>query len=299
MKSTHSTVAVTLVVFSALLFAMMDGGTKYLSGLVSLVLVLWTRYTIQAGLMAVWLLRMRGYNGFATQYPRLQILRGVLLLSMGAAAFWGLRLMPLAEFTAIAMLAPIVVTAVAGLMLKESVGRLRWALVMGGFIATLIVIRPGSGLFGAAAGFPILGMLIMSAYSLLTGRLALLEDPYTTQFYTGLTGSVLLLPFLLQSTNLSDLFHYLTWVQWAVLLLIGVMGTIGHLTLLMAFGRAGTASLMPFLYIQIAFAAVISWLVFQHAPDFWAWVGMAMIAICGAATAWLNIHTAQRAGGEI
>ena len=58
---------------------------------------------------------------------------------------------------------------------------------------------------------------------------------------------------------------------------------------------APTSTLMPFLYVQIGFASLIAWLVFDHLPDAWAWVGMAIIAACGAATAWLNVRSAQRA----
>ena len=47
---------------------------------------------------------------------------------------------------------------------------------------------------------------------------------------------------------------------------------------------------MPLLYAQIAFATLGGWLVFRHVPDGWAWLGMAMIAVCGAAT-----RLAQRA----
>jgi drug/metabolite transporter (DMT)-like permease len=47
---------------------------------------------------------------------------------------------------------------------------------------------------------------------------------------------------------------------------------------------------MPFTYAQIGFAALMSWLFFSHSPDFWAWTGMAMIAVSGGATAWLNIR---------
>jgi hypothetical protein len=31
------------------------------------------------------------------------------------------------------------------------------------------------------------------------------------------------------------------------------------------------------------------WIVFSHVPDNWAFVGMAMIAICGALGAWLAV----------
>jgi len=48
--------------------------------------------------------------------------------------------------------------------------------------------------------------------------------------------------------------------------------------------------LMPFIYSQIPLAVGLSWLVFRQWPDAWAWVGMAVIAACGATAAWLNLR---------
>ena len=81
----------------------------------------------------------------------------------------------------------------------------------------------------------------------------------------------------------------------ALLVTIGALGTIGHLLLIRALGMAPTSTLMPILYVQIGVASLIAWLVFDHLPDGWAWIGMAIIAACGAATAWLNVRSAQRA----
>jgi drug/metabolite transporter (DMT)-like permease len=78
--------------------------------------------------------------------------------------------------------------------------------------------------------------------------------------------------------------------------MVGLLGTVGHLLIVLAFSRAGTATLMPFAYTQIAFAAALGWLVFSLTPDLWAWIGIAVIAGCGAATAWLNVRETQRAG---
>jgi len=52
---------------------------------------------------------------------------------------------------------------------------------------------------------------------------------------------------------------------------------------------------MPFLYLQIAIAALIGWLVFRHLPDHWGWIGMAVIAACGGTSAWLNLRPGQLA----
>jgi drug/metabolite transporter (DMT)-like permease len=296
--SHHALAAVGMIVLAALLFAMMDAATKFMSGFMTLVTVVWSRYTIQAATMALWLWRGGGARRFRTVHPRFQVMRGVLLVGISVLGFFGLRHMPLAEFTAIVMLSPVLVTAVSSALLKQKISPLRWALVSGGFGGTLIVIRPGSGLFGAIVVVPLLAMLGLTAYSLLTSRLALLmEDPYTTQFYTGAAGSLALTPLLLwQADALPAIWRQLSPGLLTLLFGIGILSTLGHLLLVMAFRRAAAAALMPFTYVQIGFAAIMSWLVFQHAPDSWAWFGMLTIAACGAATAWLNMREAQRAG---
>lgn len=280
-----------MIVASTFLFSSMDAATKYLGGYMSVVLVVWSRYTLQAGIMAAVVLRVRGMAGFRTAHPRFQTLRGLLLATISVLAFYSMRQMPLAEFTAIIMLSPVLITACSGWLMKENIGRMRWLLVWSGFLGTVIVIRPGSGLFGWVVIIPLVAMVVSSAYSLITGRLAVLENPYTTQFYSGLVGSVILLPLmLLERAELLTFFANADLAKASLLLLIGVLGTVGHLLLIMAFSKAGTASLMPFTYAQIGFAALMSWLFFRHAPDVWAWTGMAMIAASGGATAWLNIR---------
>jgi drug/metabolite transporter (DMT)-like permease len=71
---------------------------------------------------------------------------------------------------------------------------------------------------------------------------------------------------------------------------MGLMGTVGHIFLILAYQRAPAATLTPYLYAQIAFAMLGGWLVFSHVPDGWSVVGIAMIAVCGAAGAWLTVR---------
>ena len=78
--------------------------------------------------------------------------------------------------------------------------------------------------------------------------------------------------------------------HWGLMIAIGLLGTTGHLLLVMSLGLAPAATLMPFLYTQIGFAALAGWLAFGMVPDAWGWVGMGLIAAGGAATAWLNLQ---------
>jgi drug/metabolite transporter (DMT)-like permease len=80
---------------------------------------------------------------------------------------------------------------------------------------------------------------------------------------------------------------------WLPLCVMGVMATVGHFMLILAFQRATAATLTPYLYAQIAFSMAGGWLVFSHVPDSPALAGMALIASCGAAGAWLTVRESR------
>jgi len=105
------------------------------------------------------------------------------------------------------------------------------------------------------------------------------------------SGVVLVTPFLLpMAPELLGALHSASASQWWLVLVIGLFATSGHLFLILAYGFAPTATLMPFVYTQIAFALVASWVAFRHVPDAWAWFGMGVIALCGGWSAWLNVR---------
>lgn len=281
---------VALIMLMVAGFAGMDTGVRWLAGVFPVLLMLWLRYAFQAAVMAVWLaLAPRG--SFRAAHPRFQLLRGSLLLVTSAMIFFGLQHMPVAELTAINMLAPLLVTLLAAWLLRERVSRLRWALVCGGLLGALVVIRPGSGVFGLAVLFPLAGAITYAAFQVLTSRLSTLDNPYTTHFWTGLTGMLIVTPLLLwNAADMLTAARAAGSAQWAVLALVAALGTAGHLLLILALGMAPTATLMPFVYTQIPLATALGWLVFGRLPDAVAWVGMAVIMACGAAGAWLNLR---------
>ncbi|MFO1337298.1 MAG: DMT family transporter [Burkholderiaceae bacterium] len=282
---------VTLIALAASAFATMDSSSRYLGGFMPVLLFFWGRYLFQATVMAVWLAARGGPRAFATAHPRFQVVRGALLAATSAMSFYGVQHMPVPEFTAINMLTPLLVIVLAGWWLHERVSPLRWALVGGGFAGALIVIRPGSGIFGWAVLFPLSGALTYASFQVLTRRLSGSESPYATHFYTGLTGTLILTPFLVFSPIpvWTTLQAAPAW-QIGLMLAIGTLGTVGHLFLILALGMAPTATLMPFVYLQIAVATVLGWLIFRQVPDALAFVGMGVIAACGAAGAWLNMR---------
>jgi drug/metabolite transporter (DMT)-like permease len=279
---------IAMAVTAVACFAALDTTTKYISASVSLLLALWFRYAFQAVATTAIVLPLRGLSALRTLHPKFQCLRGVLLLASSLFAFASLKYMPVGEFTAIVMVSPLAITVLAATVLKEKVTPLRWVLVAGGFAGTLIIIRPGGETFHWASLLP-LGLVATNAwFQVLTSKLARTEDPVTMHLYTGWVGTLLAslaLPFVW-----TQLPHQ--WL-WLALCFMGAMATIGHFLLILGYQRAPASTLMPYLYAQIAFAMLGGWLVFSHVPDGWALIGMALIAVCGAAGAWLTVRESR------
>ena len=279
---------IALLVAAVACFAVLDTTTKIISLSVPVLMALWFRYAFQAIATTIAVLPKRGWALPPTAHPKFQCLRGVLLLTTSVFAFFSLRYMPVGEFTAIVMITPLVMTMLASLTLGERVSVLRWSLVIGGFLGTLIIIRPGGERFSWAMLLP-LGLVISHAwFQILTSRLARTEDPVTMHFYTGWVGTLiasLALPFAWTGLD--------SWTLWAGLVLMGFMGTVGHFLMILAYARAPVSTLTPFLYAQIGFAMLGGWLAFSHVPDHLSLLGMGMITVCGAAGAWLAVRESR------
>lgn len=287
-RISSSAAGISLAIAALVCFAALDTTTKFVTTGVPLLMALWFRYMFQAVATTLAVLPVRGMALLRTAHSRYQLLRGVLLLLTSLFAFFSLKYMPVGEFTAIVMITPLVITLLAATALKERVSALRWFLVAGGFTGTMVIIRPGADTFSWTTLLP-LGLVSCNAWlQVLTSRLARTEDPVTMHFYTGWVDAIvasLALPFVWTS-----LAH---WYLWADLLLMGVLATIGHFMLILAYQRAPAATLTPFLYAQIAFAMLGGWIVFSHVPDHLSMIGIVMIAVCGAGGAWLTVRESR------
>ena len=284
-KSGTTLIGIALAIIAMVCFAALDTITKYVSASVPLFMAIWFRYTVQAVLTTALVLPLRGRAALRTAHPKFQVLRGLLLVSTSLLAFLSLKFMPVGEFTAVVMIAPLIITLLAATMLGEKVSPLRWALVAGGFTGTLVIIQPGHDVFEWHTLLPVALAFLMAWFQTLTSKLAKTEDPVTMHLYTGWVGALVAalgLPFVWQSLPSLKL--------WGLMALVGVLGAVGHFLLILAYQRSPAATLTPYLYTQIGFAMMGGWLVFSHVPDGFAFLGMTMIAVCGAAGAWLVVR---------
>ena len=280
-NSPRPLLGVLLILLSCLTLASHDGLSKHLTQLYPVFLIIWARYLSQTVLMFALFTPRMGRRVFHTLRPRLQICRGLSLISVSMLFISGLGYIPLAEATAVIFLAPLMVT-IASALLGEHVSRSQWLAVGGGLVGVMIIVRPGGALFTPSILLPFGAALSFTVYQLITRRLSATDHPVTSNFITSLVGTLamsVLVIFNWQTPTLHDAL---------MMAALGAMAMSGHLLLTNAFRFASAAALAPFTYSQIIFAGVVGLLAFGHTPDIGAIVGMAIIIASGLIMAYVQ-----------
>ena len=105
----------------------------------------------------------------ATPDPWLQGLRALFQTASGLCFFAGLKVLPFADLVAILFIGPLVVSAMAHVVLGEHVGPRRWAACLVGLAGALVIVRPGMDGLGWAAIWPISGTTLVFSETAVTG----------------------------------------------------------------------------------------------------------------------------------
>ncbi len=272
----HALRGILMIMTAVAMFSVMDSIAKYLSRFYPVTGIVWARYTFHLLFVIAFLGPRMKFGLVRTRHLGLQIARGILLAASSMFFFSAVKFMPLAEASSISFITPVLATLLGVFLLKEKVEPARWLAVAAGFIGVLIIIRPGSGIFSWVALLPLATAASFALYQILTRKLAGVDNPYTSIFYSGLIGTVVLsavLPF--HWTMPRNIAHAL------LLLSIGFLGGLSHLILIRAYDRAAVSTLAPFSYTQLIWVILLGYLVFGDFPDHWSITGMAVIMASG------------------
>jgi drug/metabolite transporter (DMT)-like permease len=170
-------------------------------------------------------------------------------------------------------------TALAALVLKESVGWRRWSAALVGFLGVTLVAKPGAG---ALDGWVLVGLGV--------AFLVALRDLVTRFTPAGVsTSAVTLMTTLTAGAAAATLAPFEIWraptsKELALCAAAAFCTTMGNIFIIRAF-RMGEASVVsPFRYVVIPIALMWGYLAFGEAPDAWAIGGIALIAGAGIYT---------------
>jgi drug/metabolite transporter (DMT)-like permease len=259
------------------LFAALDATAKYLSLFFAVPLLVWARYVVHFLIMLVAMVPTMGREILLTRRPWLMTFRALTLVGVTLLGQLALKTLPLAETTALVFVTPLLVALLAGPLLGERISLRVWLATATGFVGVLLIARPGGALLGPGVAYALGAALCYAIYQILTRKLAASEHPTRLLFYTALVGT------LSMSAVLPSYWdgQIPTLTQGLLIVSLGIYGGLGHFLMIRAFRDAPASSLSPLLYVQLIWATLLGWWVFDHLPDFWSVLGMLIIGVSG------------------
>ena len=266
-----------LILPAFICFSLLDASAKWvvLAGFAPL-FVTWCRFFFHLLVILVVLRSWSHLRELRTQHPFLQIGRGALLACGTFTNFLALQHLQLAETMAIFLASPMVITALAGPILGEWAGWRRWLAVLVGFAGVLVVARPGTEAFQWPILYSVASLMCASLYFLATRMMTATETDESMIVYSGLVPAVLLSPIV---------FVYGEWpglsLELALLVSLGVYGSVGHLFVIKAHRIAPAPSIAPAVFTQVVWMIALGLLVFGQWPDAWTLAGIAVIVASG------------------
>ena len=266
------------IIFSLLgwmFLPVMDGFAKYLSDDLPILQITWARYFFTVVFVLPIMLLFYKKQLVWSDKPKLQILRGLILLSANICFFYAISVISLAKALTLAFIAPLIVTAFSPILLGEKVGFRRWTAVAVGFIGSLIVIRPGFLEFNSASMAALATGFFYGFYLIITRKLSTSDNPLLTLLITGMVGALLvslIIPFYWVKPSLN---------QWSLMAGIGVFACIGHLFLILSLKYADASKLAPLGYTEIIPNVIIGYYFFSELPDNWTYLGLFIIVLSG------------------
>jgi drug/metabolite transporter (DMT)-like permease len=273
----HNGLGIALRVAAMALFAIMAAMVKWCGGHgVPVFQMIFFRNAFAFVPLGIYIWRTTGARVLITRRPLGHLARaGIGLVGM-TGGFSALQYLPLTAATAFSFASPLFMTALSAPLLKENVGRHRWAAVLVGFVGVLIMIRPdphGMNLLGA--GFALGGALAAAGAGVTIREIGKTEPGPTIVFYftlAGMLAGLASLPF--------------GWVMpspkvLGLLVLMGLIGGVGQMLMTEALRVAPVGVVAPFDYIQLIWASLIGFAVWGEIPQSMTIAGAVVVAASG------------------
>ena len=222
-----------------------------------------------------------GLARLATRRLPQQVVRGLLGTLSGFCGVYAYSRIPLVDFYAILFSGPLLVAALAVLLLKERIDLSRWMAIIAGFCGVLVIVDPAA-LTAAVAGDNVMmgrgaALLCVTGYALsmlLVRRMRATESNLAFSFY----GSVLMTS-VAGCLWANEAATALTSSEIVALAASGILGGVAGLCLVTAYMRAPVALVAPFQYTQLLWGAFFGYVVFNNVPEARMLAGAVIVAL--------------------
>lgn len=211
----------------------------------------------------------------------LHVVRMVLAGIEIACFYWAVSLLQLADISTFYLSAPVMLTAISAVVLREKVGPARWLATLLGFAGVLVALRPTSGALSAPAMVGLLGSLLYAIFLAVTRRLR--GTPGVTMVLLQLIAltiaGAVTVPFAWQAPDIGG---------FALMAGVGVIGITGYFCVNRALQLAPASVIAPFQYLSIIWSVVLGYLAFDDVPGVATLAGAGLIVAAGALILYLE-----------
>lgn len=225
-----------------------------------------------------------GPQVFRTRRLPLHVLRALTGVAAMFSGFYSITHLPLADATAISFAKPLFMIILAVLFLGEVVRWRRWTATVIGFIGVLVMINPGENGLNPAMAAALFGTLCVAVVVVLVKRLSTTEAPLTILFTFGIVST------LVSAVPAAFVWQTPTWLEFALLVLIGCLGAAGQSCAIRGFRVGEATAVVPFDYSRLLFAGALGYVLFGDVPTLNTLAGAALIV---ASTLYIALREAR------
>ncbi len=209
------------------------------------------------------------------------LLRGLLGVVMLGTFVYALRGQSMADVYSLYMAAPLLIVALAALLLGERVDSGRWLAILAGLAGVMVILQPtGTGL-GWLAGLAAVASALCYALGVIVARVMTRTERSSTMVFS----------FLLVVALVCGAISLPGWVSiqdahWPWILAVGVLGTIGQHGITEAFRHAPASTVAPIEYTALLWGMGIDWAFWNTHPSATMLAGAALVIGAGLYVAW-------------
>ena len=206
-----------------------------------------------------------------TTHLKQHFLRAILGLPAMLIYFSALVLLPIEKLTAISFVVPLIVTILAVFFLGEKIYIYRTLALILGFSGMLVIIRPGFVDISIGVYMVLFSALLWSVNIIITKKISKDDSAITILAYQSIFMSLLSFFIVLFFWEMPSIKTFI------YLILAAMCGTVLHLTLNHAFKLVDVSMTQPYSFLNLVFASIIGYFVFDEMPDLYTWIGALII----------------------
>jgi drug/metabolite transporter (DMT)-like permease len=280
----HPVIGALLKLSSVVLLSSMAACVKHIGDSVPAGETIFVRGLLSVLVLGLIAWRVEGLHILKTQNLRSHGLRSLAGTVGMFCWFNALTLIPLADFTAISFTAPMFLTVLAMVFLRERIHVYRWTALTIGFIGVMITIGPHVTFGGNSIGILLafgaaicqaLAMLMLRSMSGSGGEHAITITFYFSAMVMVCGGFTVLAGWPMPTAE-----------QWLFMMLAGLFGVFGQLLMTYSYRYAEVSMIAPLDYSNLLFAVVFGFYFFGEVPHWSMWIGAPLVITAGLIILW-------------